>query len=173
MTTITNAESASVTTMEQVQAWMTSNSIPITGSISLAIDSMGFVESLITAVTLTTPQITSFKENFFNKRAQGNKGSDIVSAGTITLTQGNLVVITGTTTINYITTTGWKPGSMICLEFIAGPITLNHNTSSVPANTAALFLNSNSNFSFKAGSVLTVIYDGTYWREIARMESSP
>lgn len=173
MTTITNSEAASTTTMDEIQSWMTSNSISTTGSISLSIDQMGYVKEFTTAVTLTAAQITSFKQTFFNKRAQGNVGADISSGSTITLTTGNLINITGTTSINYITTTGWKKGSVVCLDFNSGPITINHNSSSPASTSAALFLASNSLFSFKAGSVLTLIYDGTYWREIARMESSP
>lgn len=172
VTTITNSEAATTTTMEEVQAWMTSKSIAITGSISLSIDDMGYVKELVTAVTLTAAQITDFKNTFFNKRSQGNKGASVTSSSTLTLGNGNLFPVTGTTTINYITTTGWKEGSMICLDFHSN-ITINHNSGS-PASTALpIFLNNNSLFSFKPGSVLTLIYDENYWREIARMETSP
>ncbi len=156
--------------MEQVQAWMTTNSIPITGSIELSVDGMGYVKELTTDATFTSPQIASFKRDFFNKRSQGNKGDDIASAGTITLTLGNLFHITGTTTINFITTTTWKTGTMVCFKFDSA-ITINHNTGSVPSNTFAIFLKGSTNISFNAGSTLTLICDGDYWREIARMES--
>lgn len=170
MTTITNTEAVSVTTMDEVQTFMTNNSISITGSISLAIDHFGYVSELVTDATFTTPQIAAFEEQFFNKRSQGNKGEDVASGGTITLTLGDYFDITGTTTINFITSTLWKPGTLITLQFNSG-ITLNHDTGSPPANTAALFLNANSNVTFVAGSTLTVCYDGTYWREISRMET--
>lgn len=169
MTTITNDNAVTITTMEQVQAWMTENSISITTSISLSIDQMGYVEGFTTDETLTEPQITSFEETFFNKRFQGNMGADVTSSGTITLTQGNLFSVAGVTTINYITTTGWKEGSIICLKFLAGNITLTHDASTVPANTAAMFLDAGNNGVFTAGSILTLIYDGEYWREISRM----
>ena len=170
MTLITNTEAISVTTMEDIQAWMTSNSIPITGGISLDIDQMGFVKSLDTDVTFTAQQIIDFKQNFFNKKIQGNMGVDIASSSTITLNNGNLFAVTGTTDINYITTTDWKPGSIICLIFDSD-ITINHNTGSPPANTVPLFLNNEVLFDFKSGSTLTLTYDDNYWREIARMDT--
>jgi len=95
-------------------------------------------------------------------------GTDVTSASTITLTKGNYFNITGTTVIDYITTTTWKAGTTICLQFDSA-VTINHNIGSVPANTAALFLNGSGNFSATAGSTLTLIYDGTYWCESSRM----
>lgn len=171
MTTITNAEPVSVTTMEQVQSWMTSNSISTTSSISLEIDQMGYVKEFTTDETLTTAQITDFEQEFFNKRSQGNQGGNVTSADTITLTEGNLITITGTTSITYITTTDWKVGSMICLEFESGTISIIHGGSSAPTNTAAIYLSGSGDAAFGAASTLTLIYDGTYWKEIARMSS--
>jgi hypothetical protein len=52
----------------------------------------------------------------FKDRVQGKKGADIASATTITLGRGNYFHITGTTTISYITTTGWQPGSVVRLK---------------------------------------------------------
>jgi len=173
LTIITNSEADTITTMSDIKAWLTSNSIDITGkSASLSIDHLGYVQEFDVDVTIAAPEIESFKNIFFNKRIQGNRGLGVSSAGTITLTNGNFYDITGITTINYITTTNWKPGSMICLKFHSS-ITIKHNSSSVPTNTASLFLNSNIDFDFKAGSTLTLVYDGEYWREMARMESSP
>lgn len=169
MTTITNDEAVPITTIEQIQTWMVGHAISITTSISLSIDQMGYVKDFTTDETLTEDQITSFRETFLNKRFQGNMGADVTSSQTITLTQGNLFSITGTTTIDYITTSGWKTGSIVCLKFLAGTIQLTHDATSVPAITAAMFLSTSSNGLFSAGSVLTLIYDGEYWREISRM----
>lgn len=155
--------------MEDVQTWMNGQGISITGSISLSIDQMGYVLGFITDENLTELQITSFTDTFFNKRFQGSMGADITSSQTITLTQGNLFGITGTTTIDFITTSGWKNGTTICLKFLAGNITLTHDAATVPDNTGAIFLDAASNGIFTAGSVLTLIYDGQYWREISRM----
>lgn len=168
MTVVTLTEAVENTTMEQVQAWMTLNSIPTTGAISLAIDEWGFVKEFDTVETLTAPQIADFMEIFFNKRLNGNKGEDVASAGTITLSEGNFFDITGAVTIDFITTTNWKEGTTVCLQFNTG-ITLNHDTGSVPANTDPLFLDGSANATFTAGSTLTLIYDVTHWRELARM----
>ena len=147
---------------------MTSNSISITTAISLSGDELGYVKEFTTAETLTAPQIADFEETFFHKRSHGNKGTDVTSGGTITLTEGNYFDVTGTTAINYVTTTTWKEGTRITLQFDSA-VTINHNTATPPANTGALFLNGSVNFSATAGSTLSVVYDGTYWREISRM----
>lgn len=99
---------------------------------------------------------------------QGAKGADVASAGTITLGgDGNLYDITGATAIDYITTTGIQAGTIVTVQFDSNPV-VNHNTGSVPANTAAILLAGAANFSTGANDTLTLIYDGTTWRELAR-----
>lgn len=154
--------------MDEVQTFMTNNSISITGSISLVLDQLGYVEELITDATFTGPQITAFEDEFFHKRTQGDKGEDVASAGTITLTEGILFDITGVTAIDYITTTTWKKGSVIHLQFDSG-ITINHDTGTVPVNTEAIFLDGSINAVMTAGSTLTLVFDDIYWREVGRM----
>lgn len=96
------------------------------------------------------------------------KGADVASAGTVTLgADGNYFHITGTTTINYITVTNWQAGSVIILKF-GGSLTVTHNAGSVPANTAAILLAGAANLSATADDTLTLVYDGTTWREVAR-----
>ena len=93
------------------------------------------------------------------------KGADVASAGTLTVgDDGNYFDITGTTTINYITTTNWQAGSRITLQF-DGSLTVTHNAGSAPADTAAIFLAAGANFAASAGKTLTLTYDGVYWRE--------
>jgi hypothetical protein len=91
------------------------------------------------------------------------------SASTITLDSfaGNTFPVTGTATINYITTTNWQSGSEIALAFTSTP-TMAHNTGSVPANTAALLLQGGQNWVGDAGANITFRYNGTNWVEIAR-----
>jgi len=173
MTVIINTEAYDTMTMQQVQSWCTANLISITGPMSLSTDLMGVVKEFDIGVTLTAPQIADFQQQFFNMRIQGSKGDSIASTSTITCGEGNLFDITGTTTINHITTTEWKKGSTVSFHFLAGPITVTHNAGSTPANTSPIYLDNSSNFDFKAQSMLSVIYDGTEWREIARTESSP
>lgn len=97
----------------------------------------------------------------------GQKNTDVATASTITIPNGNAVTLTGNTNIDYITTTGWTAGSTLILQFTGTP-TVNHNTGSVPANTGNVQLMMGLGFSATANDTLTLYYDGTSWREIAR-----
>ena len=101
-----------------------------------------------------------------DERHLWNKGTDVASAGTLTLgNDANSFDITGTTTINYITTLGWRTGTLILLQF-DGALTLTHNAGSVPANTAAIQTRLGVNITTKAGTYFLGWYDGTNWQEI-------
>ncbi len=103
----------------------------------------------------------------FDGRMLAAKGADVASANDITLGgDGNFFGISGTTTINRITTTGWTAGSVIVLKF-AGSLTVTHNTAGAGA-LAGLLLAGAVNFSATATDTLTLIYDGTNWVELAR-----
>lgn len=95
------------------------------------------------------------------------KGADVASAGTLTLgTDGNRFDVTGTTTINYITTTGWTAGSVVILRF-TGILTFTHNAGTVPANTAALDLTASGNIATAAGTRIILCYNGSKWEQVA------
>lgn len=103
-------------------------------------------------------------------RILNSQGADVASANTLTLGyDGNSFVVTGTTSINYITTTGWTDGSRITLHF-EGSVTLNDNTGTVPANTAAMRLDA-ATVNMTAGDNITfeliTIGVDRYWREVA------
>jgi hypothetical protein len=92
-------------------------------------------------------------------------GENIASAGTITLSDANYFIITGTTQIDYMTTTGWTAGSIVYLQAASTGLVFNHNTGSVPPNTAAFFcVGEASGIYTYAGYVYGFVYDGTYWR---------
>ena len=95
--------------------------------------------------------------------------TNVTSAGTITPSAalGNIHPVTGTATINYITTTNWQSGSEIDLVFTS-TATLAHNTGSVPANTASILLSTLADYIAVAGSSVKLRYNGTNWVEIAR-----
>ena len=117
---------------------------------------------------LTTPVGTNLSvggDLVVGDRFQGNKGPDIVGAATITLGDGNYFDITGNTNIDFMTTTGWQTGSVVVLQFDANS-GANDNTVSPPANTAAFDLA--GDFTASSGDTLTIIFDGTFWREISR-----
>jgi len=100
-------------------------------------------------------------------RVQLSKGANVASAGDLTLgSAGNAFLITGTTTINAITTTSWQSGSVIRLIFASTP-TVKNNTAG-GASTAKMLLNGGVDFSATANDVLTLIYDGTNWLECSR-----
>lgn len=96
-----------------------------------------------------------------------DNGADIVAANDLTLgTDGNFFKITGNTTINAITTSGWKAGSEVILWFTGTP-TVSHNTAG-GGGTAKIKLDGAINMSAVSGAVLKLIYDGTDFREISR-----
>lgn len=125
-----------------------------------------------TFIGFTTNSVRRFTLNstraLFAQRINANKGADVASAGTITLgAGGNAFDITGTTTIDYLTTTNWQNGSMVVLQFDAS-VTVNHNTGSVPANTKPFLLAGAANFAATAGDTLTLFLHEDGWREMAR-----
>lgn len=101
-------------------------------------------------------------------RIKASKGVDIASASTFTAgADGNFFTVTGSTNIDFITTSDWTAGSELTLEFTGTP-TLNHNTAAPPANTAPLFLSASTPFVCTVGCVLKFIYNGTVWKELSR-----
>lgn len=95
------------------------------------------------------------------------KGSDVASAGDLTLgSGGNLFHVTGNTTINAITTTSWQAGAEVTLIFDSTP-TVKHNTAG-GAGTAKMLLAGAADLSATANDTLTLIYDGTSWFEKSR-----
>ena len=97
--------------------------------------------------------------------SQHTKGSDIASANNATIPlDGNYHDVTGTTQINTLSTTGVQAGSMITLQFDSTP-TVKHQTTGTGAQFDLL---GDSDFVAVAGYTLTLVYDGTFWKEIAR-----
>lgn len=102
----------------------------------------------------------------FDDRILGFQGADVTAANDTTLTKGNYFDITGATTINGIAIAGWTAGSIVTLQFDSTP-TVKHNTAA-SAGFASILLAGSGDFSATAGDTLTLRYDGTTWREIAR-----
>lgn len=102
----------------------------------------------------------------FDGRIQGFFGSNVASATDLTLGAGNVFGVTGTTTINDMTTTGWLSGAQVTLEF-TGSLTLT-NAGTPNAGTAAFKLQGSTNASVANGWWITFVYDGTNWNEISR-----
>ena len=107
-------------------------------------------------------------DSVFKGRVLRNKANDIVAAATLpAVTNANFVTVTGNTNIDFFPTTGWTPGSMMTFNFTGTP-TVNHNTGAAPGGTANFQLAGAAGFALTAGDNLTVIYDGSAWREICR-----
>lgn len=97
-----------------------------------------------------------------------SKGADVASAGTLAILNGDFFFITGTTNIDYINVGYRPPGATLTLKFGAS-LTLNHNTGTVPAGAAALFLDGSANVSATANDMIDFKYDGTLWRQRSRI----
>lgn len=101
-----------------------------------------------------------------DQRLQLAQGSDVAAANDLTLGAGNAFKITGNTTINAITSTGWKDGSSIVLRFTGTP-TVKHNTAG-GAGTAVIKLAGSSDFSASNDSILRLTFINGEWHEESR-----
>lgn len=134
-------------------------------SVAFAIDSNTIATVYAQADGADGIQAPSFKIGA--ARFQESKGSDVASADEITLGDGNYFDITGTTTINHINKTNWQAGSVVTLQFDASLI-VTHNAASPTGTEASILLAGASNFSATTNDTLTLIFDGTTFREIGR-----
>lgn len=123
----------------------------------------------VTNDTVRANWTTTGALNYVAARVAFAKGADVAAASTTTLgADGNVFGITGTGTINYITTTNWQAGSEITLRFAAAA-TVNHNTGSVPGSTAAILLSGAANITFAANTILKLVYDGSNWIDVRKI----
>lgn len=99
-------------------------------------------------------------------RTLGQKGSDVASANDITLGLGNYFDITGNTEVQRILGTGWRPGSVIILQFDSNP-TVKHNVAA-GADYYGFQLSGAGDFAASAGDTLMLVFDGAWWREVSR-----
>lgn len=90
---------------------------------------------------------------------------------TMTLGASNYNTTTGSTTVDFITTTGWTAGSWIVLN-LGADVTFRHNIASPPANTAALNLAGDANISPTQGDQLSFVYTGTVWQQTTAVLAS-
>lgn len=101
-----------------------------------------------------------------------NQGTDVASASTIALpTNGNTFELTGTTTVNLITSTGWRDGAKVTLVCNEN-VTINHGTATSGSDVTIL-LSGAANFGCTANDTLTLVLssttaNGQAWREVSR-----
>jgi hypothetical protein len=101
-------------------------------------------------------------------------GANVASASTITVPlDGDYHVLTGATTVNYISTSGYRSGSVIELRVPSG-LRLANGLGGVPAGTANLDLAGNADLYSESGiTYVRLRYDGSSWREMSRREPIP
>lgn len=118
-------------------------------------------------------EITSGDLSLLDGRLKEEQGADVSSGGTLTLGgDGNSFVVTGTTDIDYITTTNWKDGSRIHL-FFDGALNVNHETPTPPGGTAQISLGGSTTFAVGGGgdnlTLVLITRGGTQtWIETGR-----
>jgi hypothetical protein len=94
----------------------------------------------------------------------GGQGTDLASANDMAAPNANYCDVTGDTQINTMAATNLTAGTFIVLQFDSNPL-VKHAT----AGAGAQFqLQGAGDFATSAGDTLTVVYDGTYFREITR-----
>jgi len=127
-----------------------------------------WLETGVTGFSVDSTEIGRFDANglVMQSSIQAKKATDIASASTITLGAGNSFDVTGTATINYITTTGIQAGTRVLFKAEAACV-FAHNTGSVPANTAPLKMNGAANDTMEDGEIIEFWYDGAAWRQVA------
>lgn len=105
-----------------------------------------------------------------NEQIKGGKGADLTAANSMVVgTDGNYFVVNGNTEIRHLSTDGWTPGSIIYLQFTGTPL-VKDEYGSPGAGYADIELSGNSDFQASADDTLSLAYDGTTWREVARTE---
>lgn len=99
---------------------------------------------------------------------QSKQNANVTAANDITLAaDGNVVNITGTTTINRILTTDWQAGSSVTLLLPASGV-VAHNGAATGGGYARILLNTGANFTAgAAGGIVYLTYDGTDFRGVA------
>jgi hypothetical protein len=131
-------------------AGLIAGSTGATDNAVLRADGAGGATAQASAVTIDdTGNVT------FPARILGRKGADVASAAGITLGNGNYFNITGTTTIDTISSTGWTSGSLVYLRFTAS-LTVRHNQA---GDFDPIQLMSAANLGVGAGDVLVLLYD--------------
>ena len=106
-------------------------------------------------------------DTILNGRFQQKKGANIASTSNITFgDDGNIFIITGTTTVQTISSVNWQAGSVITLIFqsTAG---VKHGAGN-SGNNKQILLNGSTDLPGAANNTLQLVYDGTQWQELSR-----
>jgi hypothetical protein len=91
------------------------------------------------------------------------RATDQTSAATVTANQGNIIHLTGSTTVDNITTSAEEMGKILVV-WLGGNITVRDNS----ASGGNLFLAGSAGWAGKADDTLTLFSTGTNWIELSR-----
>lgn len=98
----------------------------------------------------------------------GGKGEDLTAANQMLVgTDGNYFIVQGNTEIHHLSTVGWTAGSVIYLQFASNPL-VKDEVAAPPVGFAQIELSGDADFQASAEDTLTLAFDGTKWRELAR-----
>lgn len=100
-------------------------------------------------------------------RLLGKQGADVASDTDLTFVSGNYFIVTGTTQVHGIISSGWTAGSVVILQF-EGVLTVTNG--GVPDAGEPFALAGGVNFVTTAGDNLTLVRDEAsgVWRETSR-----
>lgn len=117
---------------------------------------------------MARPPRVSGRRVWQRTRVNWNKGTAVASAALLALpNDGNVFALTGTTTITHLATTNWNAGAIVVLLFDTS-ITVTDTAGSNPSGYGSILLASGANMSATADDTLSLVFDGTNWREIGR-----
>jgi len=106
-----------------------------------------------------------------NARLLGQQGVDVASATNLTLLEGNVFELTGTTKVDLISNLGWNEGSEVTL--VANESVVIDNGTATSGTNITIRLNGAGDYSMTADDTLTLILasttaSGQMWVEKAR-----
>lgn len=80
----------------------------------------------------------------------------------------NVGSVTGTTNIDCIVSTGWTTGARVTLIFAAGLTVADDDADCTGGTNQPIQLDTGANFTVTADDTLSLVYDGSKWRETGR-----
>jgi hypothetical protein len=95
---------------------------------------------------------------------QGDLGANIISANNLPIVK-DFHIVTGSTAVMYLSTTGYLAGAKVALLFQETNVTIHHDEPGTPpVGFAPIYLATADRTTGVANTLLEFIYDGTYWR---------
>lgn len=133
--------------------------ITATGTVTLA--STVYINNAPTEGTTNFAQYIAAGTFAARGRANHAQGSSVASASQLTLGEGNHFIITGTTAINTITTTGWLDGAKVTLAFASAGATIANAASAAGLLAANVLMGSAGTYTARANDCVTLILTST------------